>query len=140
MKKIIQKILLLFFIFLLTASFSLAQTTGISSAQSSFKKFMGGKVASSGNSYQVTLLQSAGFVCIIPGTTLDITPVGSSAPTGPYLIPYGIIGKGGGSPVIGRWILGIYSSVVTPITCTHPTGAVTTVNTYPIMLYGTSKI
>lgn len=105
------------------------------SANISIAKVFGGKIISAPKSIEIQTLESSGFICTVVGSTFDIKPVGNS-PEGPYLTPISI---GNSSPVVGRWILGKYNIIKTPITCTNPTGVVATVSAYQVTLFGTSK-
>lgn len=112
-------------------------------AYASFGLPFGGKITSSPGSIKIITLEDSGFVCPDLGITLDIKPVGKSeAGLYPYLIPFGVINKNHGvTPVTGMWILGLYSPTKTPIVCVNDaTGVTITVNTIPIILFGTSRI
>lgn len=83
--------------------------------------------------------ESMGYKCIVPGTAIDIKPVGSY-PTS-YVIPSGVRSKTNTTPTVGQSILGNYTPTVTSISCTdekYPYDVVTL--TLPtIEMYGTSK-
>jgi hypothetical protein len=130
-KNIFPKVLIFILVILLS--------TGIVFA-SSLNRALGGKIISTeGKANEILAAEAAGFVCPVVGTTFNIMPVKSGIPVGIYLIPPGIIGRGGGIPMIRRWILGLYTPTPTVITCVQAeTGATITLNAYPITLYGTS--
>jgi hypothetical protein len=88
---------------------------------------------------EIERLELANYECVVPGKTITIRPVGKY-PTS-YLIPYGVKSRTIGLPTAGKWILGLYNPIKTPITCTFRglPPATTIVNLDSITLYGTSR-
>lgn len=86
----------------------------------------------------IRALESAGFVCPVPGRTITIKPVGAEPID--YLIPTGVRSSTIYPLRLEQWILGNYSLAVTPITCTNTeTGKTKEVMLHPLTLWGTNK-
>jgi len=97
----------------------------------------GGRILHS-KANEISVLEATGFTCLVMGETITIKPMGSpfGTPTS-YYIPFSTRPKTGGVGM-GKLILGKYT-MKTPITCTHPTSATTTVTLDTINYYGTSR-
>lgn len=108
-------------------------------AVSSFGRFFGGRIKYE-ISLQIDVLESTGYVCVMPGTSLTIIPIGSPLLTPiEYFIPSFVISKTGTIPTRDQLILGRYSGK-TMITCTRPKPPdVKTVSLDTINLFGTSR-
>ena len=134
MKKIILAALV-FFLFFFVSSVSYASFNF--SSLNSLRAFLGGKIIDT-TAIPIQQAQDEGYVCTMTGTSISITPFGGG-PTD-YLIPFNVAPKTTTTPNINQYILGIYSTVPTPITCTNPSGATTVVNLDSISYFGTSKL
>jgi len=98
----------------------------------------GGKIINE-EARRLTTLEASGWSCAVPGDTFDILPVFGSA--GSYLVPPGVLARGGGAPSPGKKVLGLYSLTRTPITCTFPDPPATQiVYVYPITIFGLTKL
>lgn len=87
----------------------------------------------------IRALESANFVCAVPGKTITIKPVGAYPVN--YFIPAAVRSKTRFPLRIGQSILGNYSLATVPITCilkAEPP-VVTSVQLHPITMFGTSK-
>jgi hypothetical protein len=88
---------------------------------------------------EIQVLEAAGFVCTVPGKTIQILPVRAAYPKS-YLIPAGIKSKTNTTPMIGQKIKGFYSPIKVPITCVNSQSGITKiVNLSSITLWGTSQ-
>lgn len=98
----------------------------------------GGKITAI-RAMRVRNQESMGYKCIVPGTSIDIKPVGNY-PTS-YVIPAGVKSKTNTTPTVGQSILGNYTPTVTSISCTDEKYPYETITiTLPtIEMYGTSK-
>ncbi len=132
MKSNISKIFTLLSILLVVIAFDTV------SAASATRPF-GGRIVNT-KATEIQSMQSSNYRCIVPGTTITINPIGSTAPT-TYLIPATVKSKTGYSARAGQQIKGLYSQSKTTITCifqgTPPSTA--TVQLTPITMYGTSR-
>ena len=120
-------VVLVFFI-----SFEIVYATSIS-----LGKIFGGRIINT-TATEIQTLQSSGWECIVPGTSITIRPIKSPAT---YIIPAGVISKTKTTPRSGQWILGKYSGKTT-VTCTRacpPAICTTTATLNTITLFGTSK-
>jgi hypothetical protein len=128
----------IFIISLLTLSIFILIGFNKTSASNYFLKGFGGKIVDN-KATEIKSVESSNYKCEVPGTTITIKPVGTYPMS--YFIPSGVSSKTGTTPRSGQWILGLYSSTVTPITCIFQgTPPSTTIVTLPtISLYGTSK-
>ncbi|MFM7088934.1 MAG: hypothetical protein ACKOW9_05405 [Candidatus Paceibacterota bacterium] len=87
---------------------------------------------------RIQTLETAGYVCIVPGQTIEIRPKAKRGiqPTS-YMIPSGTISKTKNTLGANQQIIGKYSGK-TIITCVHPLGDVQTVELDTITMYGNS--
>jgi len=111
----------------------------ITHAAFSVDKVFGGKITQNKAS-EIQDLESSGFTCMVPGTSITIKPVGSYPAT--YVITWATKSKTNTTPTSGQWILGLYNPMKTIITCTKPcppTICTTTTSLNTISLFGTSK-
>lgn len=100
--------------------------------------FLGGKIIDT-TAIQIQTLEDASFTCVVPGTSISIIPFNGS-PTD-YLIPFNVTPKTETTPNINQFILGIYNTAPTPVTCTNDeTGATVIVNLNAISYFGTSNL
>lgn len=132
MRKGILFILLIFFVFFTYASFAHASFLG------AFGIF-GGRIASD-RALEVGELEDFGYICDVPGYSVEIMPIGSplGTPTS-YLIPYTARSMTGTVPSYGKLIMGRYTSK-TEVVCQHPESEdVQTVSLYTVDLYGTTR-
>lgn len=101
-----------------------------------FKPF-GGRIFAS-RAIEIQTVEAAGYVCIVPGTTVSIYPIGSTNSVGvSYFIPAGVLPRGGGNPIEGAYILGL-SSEPTSIECVHPLIGPIYIPIRTVTLYGVS--
>ncbi len=109
-------------------------------ANISISRSFGGKIISS-KAMKIKALESSGFVCTMPGTSVSILPIGSppGTPTD-FIIPYVVIPKTGNKPEAGKYILGTYFGKMTAV-CVLQTSETPIINTVildSINYYGTS--
>lgn len=90
---------------------------------------------------KIKALESAGFVCVVPGSSIQIKPIGLGVGTPTtYLIPFAVKSRTKYPLKPFQKIMGKYAGKAI-ITCTNTgTGATTTVTLTPIILFGTSKL
>ena len=120
--------------------FALFQFTGAATPTSAWRKAFGGKIINA-MATEIADWESAGYACAVYGDTFDIASV--YGPTGPYLVPTGVIAMGGGTTAPSKWTLGFYNSTKTTIaTCVleGETPIIQTVSGYTINLFGVSKL
>ncbi len=131
-KGIFFTLLIFFFVFL----FSAKTTFAIFGLGQSF----GGKILHT-KDIKIQAAESAGYHCLILGSTITIAPLGSPAgtPIG-YFIPASVIPKTRTTPMTGQFILGKYAGT-TSIECLPPhfVMPVITVPLSIITMFGTSK-
>jgi hypothetical protein len=127
-------------IFILLIIFLVFVSTKIVFAAASYGKFFGGRITNI-KATEILALESSGFICAVPGSTISILPIGSSILTpSDYFIPSYITSKTGTIPSINQYILGRYSTVATiPCTSTTTPPVTKTVSLYTIDLFGTSR-
>lgn len=131
------RIFVVLIIFLVFAS---ARIIFAYSSPVSFGNFFGGRIIIT-KATKIATLESTGYVCFIPGTTISIFPMGSpvGTPTD-YLIPSYVTPRTRTTPRTGQLILGKYSGQMT-VSCTLPGDPpiTTTVSLNTITLFGTSR-
>lgn len=118
--------------------FVIASSTSV---RSSFNLF-GGKITSTLKALEIQELEESGFVCNVPGTTIEILPIGSSAgtPTS-YFIPSYVKSSTRTTPKAGQLIMGKYSGT-TSITCIWTGETLTRTRVVPLRTvnyFGTSR-
>ncbi len=125
MLKILVRVVII--IFLALASFNIANAFSIGSP-------FGGTIINT-KAIEIQTLESANFTCIVPGNTIQITPIGSYPTSYFYAVPP----RTNTTPSSGQWILGIYSGqmVITCIYKGYPP-IIKIVNLPIITLFGTS--
>ena len=122
-------------IFLLLASKTVYASLGFSFGSRQF----GGRVAYT-EATEITIQKAIGSQCDVLGSTISILPIGSPALTPrSYYIPFSTLSKTKNSLRMGQLIMGKYSPYKTPIVCTSPTGAVTTIQLDTVTLFGNSR-
>lgn len=126
-------------IFILLIVFLVFVNTNIVSANSSFFRFLGGRITNT-KATEVQIYESMGYVCPAYGTTISIMPIGSPSGTPiDYIIPYFVIPQTRTVPRTGQLILGRYGGVTT-VACTKLSPPdVRTVMLPTINLFGTSR-
>jgi hypothetical protein len=113
-------------------------TANASNFSISNKNPFGGRVINK-KAFEIETLEKTNWTCVVPGETIQLTPY-NKAPSS-YIIPNGTSSKTGYSIKSLQMMLGLYSVITTPITCTFngTPPATTIVNLPTIKLYGNSK-
>jgi hypothetical protein len=116
---------------LMCLSFLLLLWASASASSISF----GGKIVND-KALSIEAAEKAKFVCAVPGKTITIKPSKYTYPV-EYLIPASNKSR---LTVFRKLklILGRYNTVMTPIECVHPEGAVITINLPTILNFNTS--
>ncbi len=99
----------------------------------------GGKIISD-KALEVGELEDFGYICDVPGYSIEVLPVGSpaGAPTS-YFIPYTAKSLTRTTPYSGKFIMGRYAGL-TEIVCQHPESEdIQTVSLNTVDLYGTTR-
>jgi hypothetical protein len=135
-------ILILLIIFLVFAS---ARIIFASYSSPSYGSIFGGRIIYT-KAIEIVNLESTGYICNTPGTSVSIRPMGSplGTPTS-YLIPFGVTPRTRTTPTPGQLIMGKYGAP-TSIECKKPgserTGGrsdLKTMSLPTINLFGTSR-
>lgn len=99
----------------------------------------GGRIVSD-RALEIGELEDFGYICDVPGYSIEIMPIGSpvGTPTS-YLIPYSTRSMTGTVPSSGKLIIGRYIGK-TEVVCQHPESEdIQTVPLDTVDLYGTTK-
>lgn len=126
--------------YILLIVFLVFVSTRIVSASFSLGRVFGGRIVNT-KALEIQALESSGYQCYMPGTSISILPIGSPAgtPTS-YFIPSFVISKTRTTTRTGQLIMGRYLGK-TIIPCIFPSSPpmVISVSLDIITLFGTSK-
>jgi hypothetical protein len=114
--------------------------TTTASAYGSYSGNFGGKIINT-KAWEIQGYESVGYVCIVPGQTFTIKPMGSPVGTPmSYFVSLLAQSRTTNSLRTGQWILGRYAGK-TSITCTlpYPPYTAQVVSLSRVSVYGTSR-
>lgn len=102
----------------------------------SLNQSFGGRIIMT-KALEIQTLESSGFTCTVPGTTIQVKPIkGPSS----YIIPYGVKSKTNTTPSVGQQVIGKYAGKTSVICILEGDPPITiTVTLDTINLFGTSK-
>lgn len=95
---------------------------------------------------EIIALESMGFICTLPGTSISIYPIGSPVATPlSYIIPFGVTPATSAIPMPGAFIMGKYGGKLTAVCKRLVSFMPPIILTRPVLLdsilyYGTSGI
>jgi hypothetical protein len=137
-KKGIIFILLIIFLVFVGTQVVFASFSFFSPSFSIIKSF-GGRIIQT-KALEIQELEAMGYICMVPGSSISITPIGSPAgtPISYFILP----SKTNTTPMVGQLILGKYSMMKIVIPCIRAgyPPMFSSVSLNKVTIFGVSKI